>query len=354
MPVDVPEIEMGEPLRPALIRLHQILSGAFDGEEFRTLCFYMSVNYDSLRGEGLAAKTRELIAYLERQGRVSELVRVGRQMRPDVDWGAVVVLPAAAEGGGRAAEARPDVSVPRQPFEPEVLLIPAGEFLMGSDPEQDKHAYGDEQPQHTLNLPDYYLAKTPVTNAQYLAFVQATDHREPQHWEQGKPPAGKVDHPVVKVSWDDVVAYCRWLAEATGKPYRLPSEAEWEKGARGADGRIWPWGNRWDPQRCNSSEGGKGGPTPVGAYPQGASPYGCLDMAGNVWEWTSSLYKGYPYDAADGREDLEAEGRRVLRGGAFFDSDYFTRCAGRIYGDAVARTDDVGVRVVVSSIPPAL
>ena len=94
---------------------------------------------------------------------------------------------------------------------------------------------------------------------------------------------------MVHVFWHDAVAYFNWLAEVTSKPYRLPSEAEWEKGARGSDGRIYPWGDQWDVKRCNSLESGKRDTTPVGAYTQGASPYGCLDMAGNVWEWTRSL-----------------------------------------------------------------
>jgi formylglycine-generating enzyme required for sulfatase activity len=180
-------------------------------------------------------------------------------------------------------------------FEPEMVLIPAGEFLMGSDPSVDKDARDNEQPQHTLSLPDYYLAKTPVTNAQYAAFVQATTyHRQPGGWEHGKPPKGREDHPVVNVTWHDAVTYCRWLSEVTGRPYRLPSEAEWEKGARGSDGRIYPWGNQWDAKRCNTRESGKRDTTPVGAFPEGASPYGLLDMAGNVWEWTRSVYKSYP------------------------------------------------------------
>jgi formylglycine-generating enzyme required for sulfatase activity len=179
-----------------------------------------------------------------------------------------------------------------QPFEPEMILIPAGEFLMGSDPSVDKDAWYSEQPQHTLYLPDYYLAETPVTNAQYAAFVQATDHTPPEHWVGGEPPEGKKDHPVVNVSWHDAMAYCRWLAGVTGKPYCLPSEAQWEKGARGSDGRIYPWGNQWDAERCNSWEGGKRDSTSVWAYPQGASPYGLLDMAGNVFEWTRSLWGG--------------------------------------------------------------
>jgi formylglycine-generating enzyme required for sulfatase activity len=228
-----------------------------------------------------------------------------------------------------------------QPVEPEMVLIPAGEFIMGSDPSLDQDAVDGEQPQHTLHLPDYYLAKTTVTNAQYAAFVQSTGHRIPYHWRGGKLPRSKEDHPVVNVSWHDALAYCNWLAEVTGKPYRLPSEAEWEKGARGSDGRLFPWGSQWDATRCNSREGGEGdtaggfyyigATTPVGAYPAGASPYGLLDMAGNVWEWTSSAYEAYPYDPADGREGLGAmDGvRRVLRGGASANLAWRIRCAFR-------------------------
>jgi formylglycine-generating enzyme required for sulfatase activity len=243
------------------------------------------------------------------------------------------------------------------PFEPEMVLIPAGEFFMGSDPSVDKDAQDREQPQHTLSLPDYYLAKTPLTNAQYAAFVQATGHQQPEHWKGGKPPSGKEDHPVVYVSWYDAVAYCNWLSEGTGRPYRLPSEAEWEKGARGTDGRIYPWGNQWDAERCNNKEGGKGDTTPVGAYPQGASPYGPLDMAGNVWEWTRSLWGKdwkepsfkYPYDPDDGREDLEAEGYRVLRGGSWFFSRDLARCVERDGYLPVSSVSYVGFRLCVVS-----
>jgi len=236
----------------------------------------------------------------------------------------------------------------RQPFEPEMVLIPAGEFLMGSDPSVDEDAQDHEQPQHTLSLPDYYLTKTPVTNAQYAAFVQATGHRQPEHWKDRKPPSGQEDHPVVWVSWHDAVAYCGWLSEVTGRPYRLPSEAEWEKGARGDDGRLWPWGNQWDAKRCNTIESGKGDTTPVGAYPQGASPYELLDMAGNVWEWTRSVHKSYPYDPDDGREDLEAPDtvRRVLRGGSWDDYRGSARCVERSRGYPDSSADDLGFRLV--------
>jgi formylglycine-generating enzyme required for sulfatase activity len=228
---------------------------------------------------------------------------------------------------------QPQILSPRQPFEPEMILIPAGEFLMGSDPEIDQYAVEYEQPQHTVYLPDYYIAKTPVTNAQYAVFVKETNHSQPDHWKKGQPPRDKQGHPVVDVSWQDAVAYCYWLTKKTGRTYQLPTEAEWEKAARGTDGRIYPWGNQWDAKRCNTDESGKDGTTPVRAYPDGASPYGLLDIAGNVWEWCATKWKkSYPYDVTEDEwtaEYLEGSGVRVLRGGSWgYDLD-FSRCACR-------------------------
>ena len=228
---------------------------------------------------------------------------------------------------------------------------------MGSDPQQDEGAYDEEQPQHRLYLPDYYLAKTPVTNGQYRAFVAATGREAPEGWTNRAPPRGEEDHPVVNVSWYDARDYCQWLSEVTGRGYALPSEAEWEKGARGTDGRIYPWGNQWDATRCNSKESGLGKTTSVHAYPQGASPHGVLDMAGNVWEWTRSLWGKsgerpdyrYPYRPTDGRENLDAgrEVPRVLRGGAFLDSRRRVRCAYRYRYFPHDSSWDLGFRVVV-------
>jgi formylglycine-generating enzyme required for sulfatase activity len=168
---------------------------------------------------------------------------------------------------------------------------------------------------------------------------------------------------VVRVSWYDAVAYCNWLAEVAGRPYRLSREAEWEKGARGNDGRTYPWGNQWEAQRCNASEGRKKDTTPVGAYPQGANPYGLLDMAGNVFEWTRSLWGEhqkepsfkYPYDPADGREDLDAPGSvdRVLRGGAFNSNRRRVRCAFRLRCPPNYRPGSLGFRVSSSSDAPS-
>jgi serine/threonine-protein kinase len=247
---------------------------------------------------------------------------------------------------GREKDATPS---PTKPFEPEMLLIPAGEFLMGSDLRKDMNADDNEQPQHELYLPGYYIARTPVTNAQYLAFVQDAGWRPPDHWKKRKPPKGKETHPVDHVSWSDAIAYCKWLSEATGKPFRLPTEAEWEKAARGTDGGIYPWGNQWDAERCNNDESGIDDMTPVGKYsPEGDSPYGCADMAGNVREWTSSLYKPYPYDVADGREDLGAEGVCVLRGGEFDNGSRGVRCAARYWNPPDLSSWGLGFRVVVS------
>jgi formylglycine-generating enzyme required for sulfatase activity len=221
---------------------------------------------------------------------------------------------------------------------PELVTVPAGHFWMGSDRRIDKDARDDELPQHRLYLPGYRIGKYPVTNEEYAAFLAATGHRKPGDWEANR---SKLDHPVANVSWLDATAYCRWLSEATGRVYRLPSEAEWEKAARGSDGRIYPWGNQPpDARRCNFNENVKD-TTPVGSYPAGVSPYGCYDMAGNVWEWTSSRWGsefGYPYRGDGGRENLESEGPRVLRGGSWWSKPEWVRCAYRSrlypwYGD---------------------
>jgi formylglycine-generating enzyme required for sulfatase activity len=254
-------------------------------------------------------------------------------------------------------ESRPDVLTITSPIHLELVRVPAGEFLMGSDPDNDEEAHSAEQPQHTLDLPEFYIGKYPVTNAQYAAFVEATDHRRPEHWNTDGVPSGKEDYPVVSVSWDDAMAFCQWLSRKTGKDFTLPSEAEWEKAARGplpsevegADGRIYPWGNQSPTADLCNFDMNVGGTTPVGTYsPQGDSPYGCADMAGNVWEWTRSLWRDYPYDSGDGREDLEVGSRRVVRGGAFSHYSGLVRCASRHDYDPYDRYWHHGFRVVVS------
>lgn len=196
----------------------------------------------------------------------------------------------------------------------QLILIPAGEFLMGSD-DADK----DERPQHSEHVGEFRIAKTPVTNAQYRKFIEATGHREPGLWDDNR--FNQPNQPVVGVTWHDAMAYCKWAG------LRLPTEREWEKAARGTDGRSWPWGQEPpDDSRCNFNEN-VGATTEVGSYPDGASPYGCLDMAGNVWEWCvtkwRASYETEPDDSPDG------SGSRVLRGGAYYSDADAVRCASR-------------------------
>lgn len=253
------------------------------------------------------------------------------------------------------------------------VLIPEGEFTMGSDHSRDRHAQPDELPAHRLYVTDYYIMRHPVTNAQYAKFVDATGHRAPLFWENGRLPEGKEDLPVVGVSFHDVVAFCRWAAEETGLPIRLPTEPEWEKAARGSDGRVFPWGDEWKNGIANTYEAKIGHPTSVGQFsPQGDSPYGVAEMGGNVQEWISSLFGPYPYDPQDGREvlvyntdpddllpkmhetgctsviqSMEASfDKSMLRGGSFRETRPQSRCAYRSWAAPMHRSDDTGFRCV--------
>jgi formylglycine-generating enzyme required for sulfatase activity len=246
----------------------------------------------------------------------------------------------------------------------EFVKIPAGKFLMGSA-DSDKQAYDDEKPQHNVDIPyDYWLARFPVTNAQYARYVKAAGGNHPvSDWQKKK------DHPVTQISWNDALAYYRWLENLLRGQLppkyvlRLPTEAEWEKAAswkpspddRGqikGETLIYPWSNSFDKNRCNTSESNVGGTTPVGQYsPQGDSPFGCADMSGNVWEWTHSLFKPYPYLAGDGREDEKADGNRVLRGGSWTNVLGGARCGCRLAAPFESIRNYRGFRVVVS---PAL
>jgi len=259
--------------------------------------------------------------------------------------------------------------------------VPSGDVLLGDDPRRSHGvALPDEAPQHVVSVPAFELAATPVTNAEYLEFVQATGRPAPPHWTGGAIPEGLEQHPVTYVDWFDASAYCHWTRS------RLPTEAEWEKAARGADGRLYPWGDdepesldlvlnqhkvrsplapgerRNDPERDGSSFvlnqhnvrvraafglGSKGGaPTIVGSFPEGASPHGVLDMAGNVWEWLSTAYAPYPYRVDDGREDPELDSPRVLRGGSFASKrSSFVRCASRSRSSPGRRSAHIGFRV---------
>ncbi len=230
--------------------------------------------------------------------------------------------------------------------------VPPGSFLMGSDKARDSQAYDDELPQHKVALSGYWIGRYPVTVVQFRAFVKASGYK-PHNADSLN---GPDDHPVTRVTWHDALAFCHWLSKRTGLPVTLPSEAEWEKAARGTDGRLYPWGDDLpDEHRCNFKSR-VGGTTPIGRYsPQGDSPYGCADIAGNVWEWTRSHKKQYPYDPTDGREDMSAgdDVPRVLRGGSFISDSRLVRCALPLGYPANFCDLDYGFRLVMAS-PSAL
>jgi formylglycine-generating enzyme required for sulfatase activity len=260
------------------------------------------------------------------------------------------VEPAPAPQREAPVESKPEPFAITSPIHLELIRIPSGEFLMGSISEEYKHRR--ERPQHLLHVPEFCIGKYPVTNAQYAVFLQATGHKAPRYWKEGKVPAGKKNHPVTNVSWYDATAFCEWLAWETGNPFALPSEAEWEKAARGTDGRIYPWGDEFDKDKCNVSESRIRDTTPVGWYsPDSDSPYGCVDMAGNVYEWTRSLQKEYPYDPDDGREDQETGDARVFRGGCFSTNSDGARCAFRIDWRADELSWQTGFRVRCGALP---
>lgn len=264
----------------------------------------------------------------------------------------------------------------------DMIEIPRGEFLMGTSASQveqlakafslarkwrDKGFFSREQPQTRFVLPAFTIAKHPVSVGEYRIFVEeggyrlsefwpdegwkwrvSADRNQPDHWDDLR----FVEHdrqPVVGVCWYEAMAYCRWLSVVAGPGYRLPTEAEWEKAARGADGRLFPWGSTFHPDLCNMGDGGAGRTIVNGAYsPDGDSPYGCADMAGNVSEWTSSLLLPYPFPGDSGHVESERTGEFVLRGGSWRSHVLRVRTAARGMNDPWFSDDDVGFRLARS------
>jgi formylglycine-generating enzyme required for sulfatase activity len=259
--------------------------------------------------------------------------------------------------------------------------IPAGLFALGTSDEEivrladvdavaakwkARERFSREQPQQVVSLDEFRIAVHPITVGIYRHFVDSEGYRDsrfwlpqgwawlqrlerccPEHWDE-EIWAGDPRLPVVGVSWFEAHAFCRWMSEEAGTSYRLPSEAQWEKAARGDEARIYPWGDDFDATRCNTRAAGPGRTLPVGL--QGASdrsPYGCAEMAGNVSEWTRSLFRPYPYSATDGREDENASGERVTRGGSWFKPPIRSRCAARGLSDPTFSDTDLGFRVVL-------
>jgi formylglycine-generating enzyme required for sulfatase activity/class 3 adenylate cyclase len=238
----------------------------------------------------------------------------------------------------------------------DMIVVPAGEFLMGEGREQ-----------HELFLPDYQLGKYPVTNAEYKKFIEAGGYQdkdlwteagwqevgqtqtEPRYWQDAR--FNKPNQPAIGLSWYECVAYCRWLSNKTGQLYRLPTEAEWEKGARGSDGRMYPWGNKFEAHLLNAREGGQKvcTTTPVGIYPAGVSPFGVFDCAGNVWEWCATRWKkAFPYDVCQDEwkpDYLEGKNLRALRSGSWNYKAEAARCGYRFKFQPYGWTERGGFRL---------
>jgi serine/threonine-protein kinase len=231
---------------------------------------------------------------------------------------AVVVIFAAAPILITGQSDRDDPSAlldnPLRPDAGEMITVPAGEFLLGSD---EPGALSERQ----VSLPTFQVDKYEVTNASYQLFVEETGHRAP--W--GTYPDGQSNDPVTSVAWADASAYCQWAGK------RLPTEAEWEKAARGTDGRRYPWGDVWRDDLANTSQAGTTGPQPVGSYPEGASPYDIQDMAGNVWEWVDDWFS----------VDQET---RVIRGGAWNAVSRWAQAAARNSAPPTYTQDNLGFR----------
>lgn len=260
----------------------------------------------------------------------------------------------------------------------DMVFIPAGEFIMGSPAGSD--GFPDEQPERHVFVSSFYLDRVEVTNLSYAGFVTSTGHREPANtntslnlWASSKPLDEVIKHPVVNVSWEDAAAYCRWAGK------RLPTEAEWEKAARGTDGRRYPWGNEWDIAKANSAsywagrtvefesgadweafwikgegarlsrENGIKGEVltlPVGSFPEGASPYGALDMAGNAAEWVADWFDPNYYRAAP-LADPPGPGRgaiKAMRGGSWLKPAKSLRTSDRDWGTMDSRPSGTGFR----------
>jgi len=259
---------------------------------------------------------------------------------------------------------------------PDMVLVSAGEFTMGASADVGFEAckklyighesdckrewYTPEEPAHKVTLDAFYIDKYEVTNGKYAECVKAGKCTEPGEKKSftrnsyyGN--AEYNDYPVIYVDWTQAKTYCEWRGG------RLPTEAEWEKAARGTDGRTYPWGNEFDGTKVNfcdknctydwankNYDDGYADTAPVGNYPSGASPYGAMDMAGNVWEWVSSEYKPYPYKADDGREDLtNVKNVKVLRGGSWGYNGDNVRAMNRYRYGTDIRDYDIGFRCVV-------
>lgn len=241
--------------------------------------------------------------------------------------------------------------------QPAMVRVPGGQTWVGTDRarvarvvDRWQHAgvrrawIAREVPRHAQELDAFAIGRYPVTNAEYRRFLEETAWPElPTSWTLGAYPDWAANHPVWTVTPRSADAFATWMAQRSGRAFRLPTEAEWEHAASGGDGREHPWGDEFDPACANTVEGGPLTTTPVGVHPAGASPWGVLDLAGNVEELVADDYRAYP-GGRSARDDLGGEGHRIVRGGSFSRFGDLTRCSRR-HGWADRPTHAVGLRL---------
>lgn len=337
--------------------LREVLGNRLSLEDLRTVAFDLGLEYEGLEKAELV---RRLILDLERRGQIDRLVAWLRQHRPDIDTTSLAPPPPDP------TPTQPPTPSPTAPAAPKLgdrmddngvtmVYVPPGTFTMGSDD------ITDAKPNSVTIARGFWLDLTPVTNAMYARFVEAGGYKKRDFWTeagwewvQQQKKTGPVDYegftaprqPRVGVTWFEAYAYGRWRGG------RLPTEAEWEWAARGPENRVYPWGNEFDAARVvyDQNSGGKMVTVNASTRLAGASWVGALDMSGNVWEWVSSIYLSYPYEADDGRESQEDDsGARVVRGGSWYHYEYLLRAAYRGWINPADGTADSGFRCARSS-----
>ncbi|MCB9099743.1 MAG: formylglycine-generating enzyme family protein [Anaerolineales bacterium] len=374
--------------------IRRLLRAAFSDNELTVFCYdHFRQVYDKFTG-GMdrSSKIQLLIEYCAQFEQFNMLLGLVKEFNPTQYEKYKLHLISTTSPKKRLSKApisdnQPKLVIPQLSFELGLIYITAGTFIMGSNPTSNNqnvnfdvfnNDYNNEQPQHQVRLASYYIGKYPITNAQYGAFIEATGHEwlpkvkrthERSTW-LGLSSKIEIkwdsiswqmlvknmpDHPATHINWYDAVAFCHWLSQQSGQIVRLPTEAEWEKAARGTDGRRYPWGKLSPTQYLCNFNNNVGDTTSIERYyPYGISEYGCVDMAGNVWEWCSTLWqeKAYPFQIQDEWTEtyLKREGPRLGRGGSWMNNDWYVRCAVRGFSYPNVCRPTTGFRVAVSPI----
>lgn len=325
--------------------LQQLLNNHFTLNDLRNICFQLGIDYENLAGEIKVDKARELVLFCKQIDRLNELITTCVALRPNLrdnfletlSPSSTAALPARYNTGRRLAPTKMFsvgfagfilftlglFFIFKDEFQMgggnliQMVPVEAGGFLMGHN-----EGITNTQPAHNVYLDAYWIDVYEVTNGDYEQFVTETGHAWPVYWEDNNYAPGEEKHPVVGVTWHDAAAYCEWNGRK-----RLPTEAEWEKAARGDGGLLWPWGNEWDNGKANSAESGFAHTTPVGTFDEGNSIYGAADMAGNVWEWVADWYEADYYSLGLNRNPTGPPigQTKVVRGGAWADAPALTQ-----------------------------